>query len=72
MRRMTRKKIGRMYGTPLYVWENGKPGTGNNYSAPASANQDGLAEVKTGESEISSSYQRRLEVYRAVVNDTPL
>ena len=36
------------------------------------ANQDGLAEVKTGESELSSSYQRRLEVYGAVVNDTPL
>ncbi|MDB6010071.1 MAG: repeat-associated core domain protein [Gammaproteobacteria bacterium] len=38
----------------------------------AGVNQDGLAEVKTGESELSSSYQRRLEVYGAVVNDTPL
>jgi len=39
---------------------------------PDGANQDGLAEVKSGESENSSSYQRRLEVHGAVVNDTPL
>jgi len=32
----------------------------------------GLAEIKTGTSALTSSYQLRLQTYGALINDTPL